>query len=201
MFTKNIRFGLVLLVLVLSFSGSACACVGRTLYIGARGTVGEKLLTEMLELLINERTGTTVKTRYFDNTDQLYQALKSNIEESRVDIIVEDTERAAALLKIPRNSDLSKEYSIVKKRYEEEFAVIWLNPFGFTQKNGQTGRSFNATLVRLDVLNNFPLLPRVLNKLAGAINNEVLKDLLAKVKSGEKRRNVARDFLMKMKFI
>jgi glycine betaine/choline ABC-type transport system substrate-binding protein len=52
-----------------------------------------------------------------------------------------------------------------------------------------------------DVLTNYPLLPRVLNKLAGAINDEAFSTLTAKVRGGEKPQNVSKDFLRQNKFI
>ena len=200
MVTKILHSWLIIL-LILLFAGPAQACVGRFLYVGALDTAEEKLMAEMLVILINERTGTTVKTRYFDKQEQIYQALKSNVEEERLDIIVEDSADALALLKTPRTGKLDQEYTIAKKRYEEELNIIWLNPFGFTRKSGNPNKAVHAPLVRRDVLTNFPLLPRVLNKLAGAIDDAVFADLLTRVQSGEKHRNVAKDFLRTKKFI
>ncbi len=177
------------------------ACVGRILYVGAVDNPEERLMAEMLVLLINERTGTSVKIRYFDDRKEIYTALKSNIEKDRVDIVVENTADAAELLNISLQSDLNADYTSLKKRYDQDFSIIWLNPFGFTNNNASTEQSISAPLVRRDVLTNFPLLPRVLNKLSGAINNDAYFTLLKKVKSGKKHKNVARDFLQDKKFI
>jgi glycine betaine/choline ABC-type transport system substrate-binding protein len=51
------------------------------------------------------------------------------------------------------------------------------------------------------VLTNYPLLPRVLKKLAGAINDESYLNLTAKVRDGEKPQNVSKDFLRIKKLI
>jgi glycine betaine/choline ABC-type transport system substrate-binding protein len=56
-------------------------------------------------------------------------------------------------------------------------------------------------LLRRDVLTNFPLLPRILNKLAGSIDDETFYDLEAKVSAGDKPKNVAKDFLRTKKLI
>ena len=193
----------VFLVLLLAFlwSANSFACVGRTLYVGSLDTTEDKVLAQMLVLLINERTGTTVKIRYFDNNEALYNALKENDEEKRADIIVENTNDALALLKKPQPGDLDQTYRQVKELYESELGLIWLNPFGFKHGTGDEQQTVSAPLVRRDVLTNYPLLPRVLNKLAGAINDETFSTLTAKVKDGEKPQNVSKDFLRARKFI
>lgn len=189
---------LFLFALCLLPAGTGSACVGRILYLGAMESNEDKLMSEMLALLINERTGTTIQIRSFATADQLYTALKSTKEAERVDIIVEDTVRAMAIAKqTPGTPD--QDFLTVKAYYEKELAVVWLNPFGFNKGSAQP--SISAPLVRRDVLTNFPLLPRVLNKLAGAINDKAYQELIKTLASGEKPKNAAKDFLKKQKFI
>ena len=189
------------LLLVFLWTANSFACVGRTLYVGSLETTEDKVLAQMLVLLINERTGTTVKIRYFDNNEALYNALKENDEEKRADIIVENTANALALLKKPQPGDLDETYKQVKELYESELGLIWLNPFGFKHATGAEKQTISAPLVRRDVLTNYPLLPRVLKKLAGAINDETFATLTAKVKGGEKPQNISKDFLRAKKLI
>ena len=191
----------VVLLFIFLWAANSFACVGRTLYVGSLNTTEDTVLAQMLVLLINERTGTTVKIRYFDNTEALYNALKENDEEKRVDIIVENTDDALALLKKPQPQDLDQTYKQVKEVYESELGLIWLNPFGFKHGAGDAKTTVSAPIVRRDVLTNYPLLPRVLNKLAGAINDEAFSSLTAKVRDGEKPQNVSKDFLRANKFI
>jgi osmoprotectant transport system substrate-binding protein len=191
----------IIMVLVLLWTVNSFACVGRILYVGALDTPEDKVLSQLLVLLINERTGTTVKIRYFDDNDQLYGALQQNDEDKRVDIIVENTEDALAILKKPRPGDLNQTYKQVKELYESELGLIWLNPFGFTHVADNQQETISAPLVRRDVLTNYPLLPRVLNKLAGAITDETYTALTTKVRDGEKPKNVSKDFLRAKKFI
>jgi osmoprotectant transport system substrate-binding protein len=193
----------VFLVLFLAFlwSASSFACVGRILYVGSLDTTEDKVLSQMLVLLINERTGTTVKIRYFDNNEAMYNALKENDEEKRADIIIENTDDALALLRKPKPGDLDTTYKQVKELYESELGLIWLNPFGFKHATGDDKQTISAPLVRRDVLTNYPLLPRVLNKLAGAVSDEAFSNLTAKVRDGEKPKNVSKDFLRTNKFI
>jgi len=193
----------VFLILLLAFlwSVNSFACVGRILYVGSLDTTEDKVLAQMLVLLINERTGTTVKIRYFDNNEAMYNALKENDEKKRADIIIENTDDALALLKKPRPGDLDQTYKQVKELYESELGLIWLNPFGFKNANGNENQTISAPLVRRDVLTNYPLLPRVLKKLAGAINDETFLTLTAKVRDGEKPKNISKDFLRTKKLI
>jgi osmoprotectant transport system substrate-binding protein len=200
MMKKSFPVFLVLL-LVFLWSASSFACVGRILYVGSLDTTEDKVLAQMLVLLINERTGTTVKIRYFDNNEALYNALKENDEKKRADIIIENTDDALALLKKPRPGDLDTTYKQVKELYESELGLIWLNPFGFTHTAGSENQTISAPLVRRDVLTNYPLLPRVLKKLAGAINDEAFLTLTAKVRDGEKPQNISKDFLRAKKLI
>ncbi len=185
--------------LFLTHATIGTACVGRILYLGALETNSDKLMSEMLALLINERTGTTIQIRSFSTPEQLYTALKSTKEEERVDIVVEDTVQGMAIAKLTATAAPDQDFLAVKAYYEKELDVVWLNPFGFTKDAAKPSTS--APLVRRDVLTNFPLLPRVLNKLAGAINDKAYQELIKSLASGEKPKNAAKDFLKKQKFI
>jgi glycine betaine/choline ABC-type transport system substrate-binding protein len=169
--------------------------------VGTLDTTEDKVLAQMLVLLINERTGTTVKVRYFDNEEVMYNALKENDEEKRADIIIENTDDALAFLKKPQSGDLDQTFKQVKEIYETELGLIWLKPFGFKNATGDDKQTISATIVRRDVLTNYPLLPRVLKKLARAINDEAFQNLTAKAKSGEKPSNISKDFLRVKKLI
>lgn len=195
----NRLLSLIFLGLILIHSNTANACVGRTLYVGALQTNEAKVMSEMLALLINERTGTSIQIRSFDTLEQLYTALKSGKEEERVDIIVEDTAQALIIAKQKAGPTPDQDFIAVKAFYEKDLNVVWLNPFGYTANNAQP--SISAPLIRKDVLTNFPLLPRVLNKLAGAINDKAYQGLSKALDSGEKPKNVAKDFLKKQKLI
>ncbi|MBU0675948.1 MAG: hypothetical protein KJ950_15030 [Proteobacteria bacterium] len=196
---KNMKIWLTAALLLAVWTTFSNACVGRILYIGALENTEEQLMAEMLVILINERTGTNVKTRFFSDNTLLYQAFRADDEEARVDIIIEDTADAMEILGQSRLADPDQEYTLAKDTYEKERDVIWLNPFGF--RNAKDNPTVSAPLIRRDVLTNFPLLPRVLNKLSGAIDNAAYTAMMKQVKSGSKARNVAKDFLKDRKFI
>ncbi len=189
------------MLLIFLWSADSHSCVGRVLYIGSLDTTEDKMLAQMLVVLINERTGTTVKVRHFDNTEALYNALKENDEEKRADIIIENSDDALAFLKKPQPGDLDQTFKQVKEIYETELGLIWLKPFGFKNATGDERQTISAPLVRREVLTNYPLLPRVLKKLAKAINDEAFLTLTAKVRGGEKPKNISNDFLRVKKLI
>ncbi|MFO7607427.1 MAG: glycine betaine ABC transporter substrate-binding protein [Desulfurivibrionaceae bacterium] len=201
MFQRIIRICLATLILITTTAALSQACVGRILYIGAMETTESKTMAEMLVILINERTGTNVKIRYFADRDEIYRAFQADEEESRVDIVVENTSDAMAYLNKASLAEPDREYLEVKKIYEEKLNVIWLKPFGFTNYKGKEIPSVSAPLIRNDVLTNYPLLPRILTKLSGAIDDATFTDLIGRVDSGEKAKNVTKDFLKVRKFI
>lgn len=200
MFKKAAGLGIVV-ALIIFFYQIAQGCVGRVLYVGSLNSIEENLLGELFVMLINERTGTTVQIRYFNNNEELYEAFKCEEEEKRVDIIVEDTADALKILQKDRLGDPDQEYALVKDLYDEKFDVVWLRPFAYKNSKDDGGPVVSAPLLRRDVLTNFPLLPRILNKLVRTIDNEAYSDMTAKVKSGDKPKNVARDFLKANKLI
>ncbi len=192
---------LMTLGLILFFASSAYSCVGRVLYIGILDTLEQKLIAEHLVLLINERTGTKVQIRYFENSNQMYEALKSEEEEKRADIIIENTTNALTILDRTPGSELNEDYFLVKKLYEEKFDLIWLYPFGFSNGKGQQEKYLRAPVLRRDVMSNFPLLPRILKKLAGAIDELAFAHLMEEAEAGKKPKNIALDFLRTKKLI
>jgi len=201
MIHKLHKIWLIAVILVIASATTSQACVGRILYIGAVETTEGKIMAELLVTLINERTGTNVKIRYFADNELLYGALKADAEEARVDIIIENTADAMAMLKKERISNLDQEYTEAKKLYESDLGVIWLSPFGFQNIEGKSSPTVSAPLIRQDVLTNFPLLPRILNKLSGAIDDRTFGDLRKQVSSGSKPKNAAKNFLKARKFI
>ncbi|VAW40988.1 hypothetical protein MNBD_DELTA03-1263, partial [hydrothermal vent metagenome] len=84
---------------------------------------------------------------------------------------------------------------------DKKLNIIWLNPFGYQDIQADGRHSESAPLLRRDVLTNFPLLPRVLNKLSGAVSSRSYKSMMKKVVDGKKPRNVAKDFLKRKKLI
>ena len=89
----------------------------------------------------------------------------------------------------------------VKVAENNHIDIIWLKPLGFRENQTDAEPTVIAPLLRRDVLTNFPILPKILNKLAGTIDDETFNDLESRVSGGEKPKNVAKDFLRTKKLI
>jgi osmoprotectant transport system substrate-binding protein len=188
---------IVAAMLLLLFAPKTDSCVGKTLNIGVINSPEGQIFAEMLSTLINERTGTTATIRYYKNSQDIYEAVKAK----QVDISIENTARAMHLLNKPAEPDAKKAYEVVKTTYEKDRGMVWMKPFGFLSGSGGDTPSYTAAILRVDILNNFPVLPRVINKLGSAINDEAYKKLIKSMDSGEKPKTIARDFLKSKKLI
>lgn len=189
------RVILFLALIMLSVPGAE-ACVGKTLHIGVVNTAEGQVIAEMLSSLINERTGTTIAIKYYKSMQEVHDAVKVK----QVDISVENAGEALRLMNRPAEADAKKAYDSVKSIQEKEMGLIWLKPFGFTGGRSGAG-SYTAAVLRAEVINSFPVLPRVIDKLGSVISDEVHARLIKSVESGEKPKKVARDFLKSKKLI
>lgn len=184
------RIGLLVVVAaVFALAQLSDACVGRTLFIGVPGTASDRMLAEMVSTLINERTGTAVKVQTYKDTREVYEAVK----QGKVNIIIESPERALSLLGKPGESNGKKAYDIVKGEYRKTLNLAWLEPFGVTQGY--------APVLTVETLENYPALPKLLAKLAGALNNEAYARLLKSADAGDKSKKAAKEFLKSKKLI
>jgi len=179
------------------FSYQADACVGKTLNIGVVKSAEGQILAELISSLVNERTGTTLTIKYYQNEHDLYAAVSNK----QVDLLIENTSRAQRLLNQPLESDPKKAFDMVKTAYERDKGLIWLRPFGYLNGNGAGTSSYTSTILRVEVLNNFPVLPRVVDKLGSTINDDAFARLIKSVESGEQPKKIARDFLKSKKII
>jgi len=177
----------------------AQSCVGKTLVIASTGTVQQDLLAEIIALLIGERTGTTVKVVRVDSPQAAHEALLK----ADLDISVEYT--GAGQLNVLRGeaiADPKALFEVVKTRYNQDFNLIWLQPFGFDEPGAVATAipAEAAPVVRKDTLKKFPALTRLINKLGGTIDSATMKRLEAQAASG-KVREVARSFLKENRLI
>lgn len=190
------KFIFILLILFLS-SQQLDACIGRIINISVLGTSNEKMLAELVSIMINERTGTTVNIKVYKNLEELYEAVKRG----EFSILIENTDRAMLILDRPAEEDKKKAYAILKEEYRNNLNLTWLKPFGFLSGDSEHEEIYYSPVVSKDVLINFPALPRVLNKLYNISSDRNFNKFVDSVKSGEKIKRVARDFLKKKKLI
>jgi osmoprotectant transport system substrate-binding protein len=182
-----------------AMSGPAGACVGKTLVIGSVNSPELGTAAEMMSVLITERTGTTVVVKYFDDFPACYDAVKKG----EVDILIDYTGRCYTdVLGKPAEQDAAKVFSAVKEAYQRDMNLVWLEPFGFSGPGASKGGTpaMAAPVVRKDTLNKFPALPRVINKLAGKLDNDLMSKLTSEGGNG-KTKKVARKFLKDRKLI
>jgi osmoprotectant transport system substrate-binding protein len=188
---------LIILALLFICLPESEACVGKTLYIGVVDSAEGQVLSEILSTIVNERTGTTVNTRFYKSSRDLYDAISAR----QVDMLIENTVNALQVIDIQSEGDLQKKYETIKSLYEKQKGLVWFKPFGFLKGKGASEPSYTAPVLKIEVLNNFPALPRVVGKLAGTINDDTYLKLIKSVESGEKAKKVARDFLKSKKLI
>lgn len=173
------------------------ACVGKTLHLGRLPGREQEILAELFVWLVNERTGTSIEVKPFPDSRATHNAL----EKAKIDLYLE--EPAVALRDIldkpvPAGIDLRQ---VVRSPYEERFNLIWLEPWGLRGK-GDDGSATSkvAPVVRRDALKKFPALGRLVNKMAGAVDDNDMKQLLDAAAS-EPVRDVTKKFLKKKKLI
>lgn len=173
---------------------SANACVGKSLVIGSLNTPSLSTISEMMGILITERTGTTVVVKYFDS----FGALAAAEKKGQVDVIVDYAGRCYVdvLGKGPDPNE-KKIFSTVKEDYQRDMNLVWLEPFGFHDAGVVKGNTpaFAAPVIRKDTLSKFPALPRVISKLAGRVNNSVMAKLISEGGTNGKTKKATRKFL------
>ena len=180
---------LIFVLSILTLSGSAGACVGKTLYIGVTNAPRELLFAEMISLLVNERTGTTVKIVTFKDAGEMYGAVKKG----DVGVFIESPDRALKFLGKPVEANAKAAYETARKDYRKGLNLVWLEPFGVSQ--------YYAAVLSLETIGNLPALPKLINKLGGMVNDETCARLLRSVKGDEIPRMAARDFLKSRKLL
>jgi len=178
-------------------SATSFACVGKTLIIGTLKTPIESLEAQLMAVIINERTGTTVNVEYFDTEEQLLAAVKKR----EVNIYTDNTGRALQQLGMTLDGDAETIYTEVKEAFRKQFHLVMLNPFGKTSDDDANNAYIDVPVVAEGILIDFPALPRVINKLASIAEDKNYPKLIASVESGDKPNQVARDFLKKKRFI
>ena len=199
MYRAGRKLIVLLAVCFLIFTGNAFACVGKTLVVGTTGSVQQDLMAQMLSLLIQERTGTTVKVVKLDSNQAAHEALLK----ADLDMYVEYTGVGQVqILQKEAIADASALYKAVKATYNEELNLVWLKPFGFENSSvGPAGVAAEAApVVRKDTLKKFPALARLINKLGGRIDAASISNLEAAAKGGDSKK-VAREFLRQNRLI
>ena len=178
----------VVAALFLMIAHISMACVGKTIHLGI-SSADEKLIAEMASLMISERTGSSVTIDVYKDSRTLYEAVK----QGKVNIIMENTDRAQEVLGKAKGTAPAMGIDAIKSEYRKSMNLTWLNSFGAAPQY--------APVLTGDTLSNYPALPKLLNKLAGVLSNDIYAKLLKSVESDDKTKKVAKDFLKGRKLI
>jgi len=176
------------IILLCAFAGSGQSCVGRILTVSVNDSIEQKLMGQLLATYITERTGTTVNmTTALDVTIS-----EEQIKQCQADIFINYLNTGLAGIEgAVSNGNAQEDYGQVKQYYVEKFDMVWLKPLGYKgpllndagleEKNV----SLAVPVTTREVLNRFPVLDRVINKLGGRIDERTLQQLIQKAESEE----------------
>ena len=179
------------------------ACKGRLLKVAVGNSVDQVIMGKMLSILINERTGTTVEIAQPGDIQASHEAVlqgKANIYINYLGMAEAGTEGPNAL------TEPQKAYILVSRSYMEKYGMVWLKPFGFqgplpqAAPSGKVDGTLAVPVTTKDVIKQFPILDRLINKLAGQVDNKTLDELREKSENQDVEITV-REFLTSHKLI
>ncbi len=176
------------------------SCVGRILNLAVTDSPDQQVMGRLLATYITERTGTTVnlvKAPDLDTARKMVREGKANIYINYIGPAAEEMGKAAD------GATPQETCALLKQAYLEKYHLVWLKPFGYqgpSDLEGSTGGTLAAAVTSTDVLEKFPILDRLINKLAGRISLETLKQLKQEA-AGTDLAVAAKTFLKKKNLI
>jgi glycine betaine/choline ABC-type transport system substrate-binding protein len=184
---------IVACLMIVTIAVPAIACTGKTVTIARTGDLQQEILAQMLVVLIDARTGTTVEDNIYPSIEEAHAAVVGH----EADIGIEYTGiiRVNTLKKAPIE-DTDKLYSAVKEEYDKDLNLLTLPPLGFTNQiltpKGDAGQA--VIILRRDTWTKFPALDKLISKLSGKIDNAAMQQLEERA-AKEDLRTVVREFL------
>ena len=179
---------IILIFLQFIICDSGISCVGRILNLAVNSSPDQQTVGSVLAVFINERTGTTVNLKSCSDI----QECQDMVEKGDADMFISYTGPAISAITGKRQGNTVQEtYSLVKQYFINKYSMIWLRPFGYHGPVDQhlqpdsVKDSLAAAVITRKVLNKFPVLDRVINKLSGRIDDTVLKELVQSSDSGK----------------
>jgi glycine betaine/choline ABC-type transport system substrate-binding protein len=189
-YLKGIVFA-VLMTAVLA--ASALACTGKTVTIARTADLQQEILAQMLVILIDARTGTTVDEKVYPTAEEAHAAVVGH----DADIGIEYTGiiRTQTLGK-EKIEDADKLYVAVKEEYDKNLNLLTLPPLGFSNQTldpkGDAGQA--VIILRRDTWTKFPALDKLIAKLSGKIDAIAMQKLEERA-ANEDLRTIVREFL------
>lgn len=200
---RQVSVVIISLAIWLMLGSVVNCCVGRLLVVAVDGSKDQVIMGEMLSALINERTGTTVNIVETGGLEKCHGAVLNGEADIYINYIGSGVAGTEGSYKV---NDPQKGYTLVSQSYLENFGMVWLKPFGFEGPVGlegdpeKGGGSLAAPVTTKDVLRKFPVLDRLINKLGGKIDDEIMARL-DKETEGREVKEVVREFLKSNRLI
>ena len=200
---KNSLVVMLMLGFFVALPNPVHTCVGRLLIIAVSDSADQVIMGQMLSILINERTGTTVEIVRPGDVKRCHETILNGKANIYINYIGTGRANTAGSGDV---DDPQKVYTLLSQSYKERFGMIWLKPFGFQGPLtlGADGKKDGATLAApittKDVLKKFPILDRLINKLGGRIDNNTIDELRKKTEKQDVKE-VVRDFLKAQRLI
>lgn len=164
------------------------SCVGRILTLSVDDSIEQKLMGQLLATYVTERTGTTVNITTalsgIPNEEQIKQG-KADIFLNYLNVGLTSVEGAEP------DTEVQEAYGLVKQHYMDTFNMVWLKPLGYKgpllspESANTNGASLAIPITTTEVLNRFPVLDRVINKLGGRIDERTLQQLMKAAETDE----------------
>ena len=173
------------------------SCVGRLLVVAVSNSPDQIIMGQMMSVLINERTGTTVNIIQPGDLKACHEAVlkgKACIYISYIGMAQADMGGSDVV------NDPQESYTLVSQSYLEKLDMVWLKPFGFqgpltNEAHSEKDRGTLAVpIATKDTLRKFPVLDRVINKLGNRIDNNIIEELRKKTENQDVKK-VVREFL------
>ena len=190
MYCKVILSTILLLVV---FTAPIVACTGKTVTIARTGDLQQEILAQMLVILIDARTGTTVDEKVYPSAEEAHAAVVGH----DADLGIEYTGviRVKTLNKGPI-ADPAELYTAVKEEYDQELNLLTMPPLGFnnTDLAPEGSVAQGVIILRKDTWTKFPALDKLITKLSGKIDDAAMQKLEERA-ANEEIRDIVRDFL------
>jgi len=180
----------------------ARSCVGMTITIGYVDTPEYAAAAKILSTLIVERTGTSTELYPLEDLDAVHYAL-TDLE---LGIGLLPVGYGAARLSSEGVEPTGDAYDFVRSTYSKSKTLVWLRTLGFTAP-GEDGwltsgaPSAVSPVVRKDIVQKFPAMPRLIEKMGGRLSPDKLGGVVAAIAAGTRTTTVARRFLEREKLI
>jgi glycine betaine/choline ABC-type transport system substrate-binding protein len=190
---RYLKLIIAVVLMAAVFCTPVLACTGKTVTIARTADLQQEILAQMLVILIDARTGTTVDEKVYPTAEEAHAAVVGH----EADLGIEYTGiiRVKTLEK-EMIEDAAELYIAVKEDYGQNLNLLTLPPLGFNNQTltpvGEAGQG--VIILRKDTWTKFPALDKLITKLSGKIDDAAMQKLEERAAT-EEIRTVVREFL------